>query len=86
MFGGELALVLGLIVGSFSSSTHVLIGVTPSVEFEVRLDGVELSSSPVLADSLGILGFTIEVEGPGTVSIRSVELGQPGLQCGESER
>ena len=88
MFGGELALMLAFVLGAFSSSTHVLIGVRPSVEFEVRVQGVELSSSPVPADSLGILAFEVpEIVEPGPVIVSiTTALDGPSMSCGESPR
>ena len=88
MFGGELALAIVLLLGSLPGSDHVLVGVVPQAEFEVRVNGVELSSSPVLADSLGILAFEVsEIAEPGsaTVSITTA-LDGPSMSCGESPR
>jgi len=86
MFGGELALAIVLLLGGLPDSDHILIGVVPQAEFEVRVNGVELSASPVLADSLGILAFQIpEIAEPGsaTVSITRT-LDGPSMSCGES--
>jgi len=88
MFGGELALMIVFLLGGLPGSDHILVGVVPQAEFEVRVNGVELSSSPVLADSLGILTFEIpEIAepGPATVSITTA-LDGPSMSCGESPR
>ena len=65
-----LMFVLISIFGALSDSDHVLVGVRPSVEFVVRLNGEELSSSPVTADSLGIVAFHVEAETGGIISVR----------------
>lgn len=88
MFGGGLALAIVLLLGGLPGSDHVLIGVVPQAEFEVRVNGAELSLSPVLADSLGILAFEvpeIAEPGPATVSITTA-LDGPSMSCGESPR
>lgn len=81
-----LTFVVLSILGALSDSDHVLIGMRPSVEFVVRLNGEELSSSPLLADSLGIVAFHVEAEMGGIISLRWIDLDQPGLTCEESER
>jgi hypothetical protein len=87
MYGGELALAVWFLVGALPSTEHSLVGMAPSVVFDIRPDGVELSSS--LSDSLGVLVFTtpaVPDPGPATVEVREAGLPSPSLICGESPR
>jgi hypothetical protein len=89
MLRGGLALVVLLLLAldGLPSTDHVVIGVVPLVEHEIRVNGAELPASPVLADSLGILVFTVEVEGPGLVVIVPVvSRDRPSLLCKETAR
>lgn len=79
-------LFLGLLVGT--GSDVVMIGVVaPSREYIVEANGVVIPSSPVMADSLGNLWFSIEAAGRCTIVVQGVETeDRPGLACKESNR
>jgi hypothetical protein len=88
MFGGELALAIVLLLGGLPGSDHIVVTESSHTEFEVRVNGVALSASPVLADSLGLLVFELPAlgePGPATVSLTSALAG-PSIFCGESPR
>jgi len=83
-----------------SSSSHVLVGMTPNTGFEITCDDSLVYPDPIASDGLGILGFTVDrgdFPGAGLVCLRRpapptmldctiIELDTSALFCWHTDR